>query len=38
MYLVWSAVLTLVLAVIAVTGATQQVGLPALAGIARTCR
>lgn len=31
-YLVWSAVLTLVLAVIAVAGATQEVGLPRLAG------
>ena len=32
MYLVWSAALTLVLAVIAVSGATLQVGLPRLAG------
>jgi len=32
MYLVWSAVLTLVLVVIAVGGATLQVGLPTLAG------
>jgi uncharacterized MAPEG superfamily protein len=32
MYLVWSVVLTLVLVVIAVGGATLQVGLPALAG------
>jgi uncharacterized MAPEG superfamily protein len=31
MYLVWSAVLTLVLVVIAVGGATLQVGLPVLA-------
>lgn len=31
-YLVWSAVLTLVLAVIAVLGAMQHVGLPRLAG------
>jgi uncharacterized MAPEG superfamily protein len=31
-YLVWSAALTLVLAVIAVSGATLQVGLPTLAG------
>ena len=31
-YLLWSAVLTLVLAVIAVSGATLQVGLPTLAG------
>lgn len=31
-YLVWSVVLTLVLAVIAVTGAMLQVGLPTLAG------
>ena len=32
MYLIWSAALTLVLAVIAVSGATLQVGLPTLAG------
>ena len=32
MYLVWSAVLTLALVVIAVGGATLQVGLPTLAG------
>lgn len=32
MYLVWSAALTLVLAVIAVGGATLEVGLPKLAG------
>jgi uncharacterized MAPEG superfamily protein len=32
MYLVWSAALTLVLVVIAVLGATQEVGLPTLAG------
>jgi uncharacterized MAPEG superfamily protein len=32
MYLVWSAALTLVLVVIAVGGATLQVGLPTLAG------
>ena len=32
MYLVWSAALTVVLVVIAVAGATQQVGLPTLAG------
>jgi uncharacterized MAPEG superfamily protein len=32
MYLVWSAVFTVVLVVIAVAGATQQVGLPTLAG------
>ncbi len=32
MYLVWSAALTLVLAVIAVSGATLEVGLPKLAG------
>ena len=32
MYLVWSAALTLVLVVIAVTGATLEVGLPKLAG------
>ena|SRR5690242_9641805 len=31
-YLLWSAVLTLVLAAIAVSGATLQVGLPTLAG------
>jgi uncharacterized MAPEG superfamily protein len=31
-YLIWSAVLTLILAVIAVSGATLQVGLPRLAG------
>jgi uncharacterized MAPEG superfamily protein len=31
-YLVWSAVLTVVLAVIAVSGATLEVGLPRLAG------
>ena len=31
-YLLWSVVLTLVLAVIAVTGAMLQVGLPTLAG------
>ena len=32
MYLVWSAALTIVLVLIAVSGATLQVGLPALAG------
>ena len=32
MYLIWSVALTLVLAVIAVSGATLQVGLPTLAG------
>ena|SRR5215510_6137684 len=32
MYLVWSAALTLVLVVIAVSGATLEVGLPKLAG------
>ena len=32
MYLVWSAALTLVLVVIAVAGATMEVGLPKLAG------
>ena len=32
MYLAWSAALTLVLVVIAVLGATQEVGLPTLAG------
>jgi len=32
MYLIWSAALTLVLVVIAVTGATLEVGLPKLAG------
>jgi uncharacterized MAPEG superfamily protein len=32
MYLVWSAALTVVLAVIAVAGATLEVGLPRLAG------
>jgi uncharacterized MAPEG superfamily protein len=32
MYLVWSAALTVVLVVIAVAGATLQVGLPTLAG------
>lgn len=32
MYLVWSAALTLVLAAIAVSGATLEVGLPRLAG------
>jgi uncharacterized MAPEG superfamily protein len=32
MYLVWAAVLTVVLVVIAVLGATQQVGLVTLAG------
>ena len=32
MYLLWSAALTLVLLVIAVLGATQEVGLPTLAG------
>ncbi len=32
MYLVWSAALTLLLAVIAVVGATLEVGLPRLAG------
>ena len=32
LYLVWSAALTLVLAVIAVSGATLEVGLPKLAG------
>jgi uncharacterized MAPEG superfamily protein len=32
MYLLWSAALTLVLAAIAVSGATLQVGLPRLAG------
>jgi uncharacterized MAPEG superfamily protein len=31
-YLIWSAALTLVLVVIAVSGATLQVGLPTLAG------
>jgi uncharacterized MAPEG superfamily protein len=31
-YLVWSAALTLVLALVAVTGAQLQVGLPTLAG------
>jgi uncharacterized MAPEG superfamily protein len=31
-YLIWSAALTFVLAVIAVSGATLQVGLPTLAG------
>lgn len=31
-YLIWSAVLTLILAVVAVSGATLQVGLPRLAG------
>ena len=31
-YLVWSAALTLILAVIAVSGAQLQVGLPRLAG------
>jgi uncharacterized MAPEG superfamily protein len=31
-YLVWSAILTVVLMLIAVGGATQQVGLPMLAG------
>jgi uncharacterized MAPEG superfamily protein len=31
-YLIWSAVLTLVLVVVAVGGATLQVGLPTLAG------
>ena len=31
-YLIWSAALTFILAVVAVTGATAQVGLPALAG------
>jgi uncharacterized MAPEG superfamily protein len=31
-YLIWSAALTFILAVIAVTGATLQVGLPKLAG------
>ena len=31
-YLVWSAALTLILAVIAVSGATLEVGLPRLAG------
>ena len=31
-YLIWSAALTFILAVVAVTGATLQVGLPALAG------
>jgi uncharacterized MAPEG superfamily protein len=32
LYLVWSAALTLVLAIIAVSGATLEVGLPKLAG------
>jgi len=32
MYLVWSAALTFVLVLIAVSGATLEVGLPALAG------
>jgi uncharacterized MAPEG superfamily protein len=32
MYLVWSVALTLVLVVIAVAGATAEVGLPKLAG------
>jgi uncharacterized MAPEG superfamily protein len=32
MYLVWSAALTVVLVVIAVAAATQEVGLPTLAG------
>src|SRR5687767_11455076 len=32
MYLVWSTVLTLVLVVVAVAGATLEVGLPKLAG------
>ena len=32
MYLVWSALLTFVLVLIAVSGATLQVGLPTLAG------
>jgi uncharacterized MAPEG superfamily protein len=32
MYLVWSVALTVVLVVIAVAGATQEVGLPTLAG------
>ena len=32
LYLVWSAALTLVLAVVAVSGATLEVGLPRLAG------
>ena len=32
LYLVWSAALTLLLAVIGVSGATLQVGLPTLAG------
>jgi uncharacterized MAPEG superfamily protein len=31
-YLIWSAALTFILTVVAVTGATLQVGLPALAG------
>lgn len=31
-YLVWSAILTFVMMLIAVAGATQQVGLPMLAG------
>ena len=31
-YLIWSTVLTFILAIIAVSGATQQVGLPTLAG------
>ena len=31
-YLIWSAGLTLILCVVAVSGATLQVGLPALAG------
>src|SRR5262245_11985498 len=31
-YLVWSAILTFVVMLIAVCGATQQVGLPMLAG------
>ena len=37
-YLVWSAVLTFVLMLIAVSGATLQVGLPTLAGNRRVCR
>jgi uncharacterized MAPEG superfamily protein len=32
MYLIWSAALTLILVVIAVAGATAEVGLPKLAG------
>ncbi len=32
LYLIWSAALTLILAAIAVSGATLQVGLPRLAG------